>query len=73
MFVPLGGVLYANYPDNMRDARLWNHASGLVAAAALTSRAGGAAASVVPVTTRHCCAPTQPLWGKMIWYSHHGL
>lgn len=40
---PLGGVLYVNEPDNMRDARLWYHASKVVAAAALTSRVGGAA------------------------------
>lgn len=40
---PLGGVLYVNEPDNMRDARLWYHASKVVAAAALISRAGGAA------------------------------
>lgn len=48
----------------MRDARLWNHASEVVAA--LASRAGGAAAAaaaaaVVPVNTRYSFTPTQCL------------
>lgn len=42
----------------MRDDRLWNHASELVAAATLTSRAGGAAVSVVLVNAQYAGTPT---------------